>query len=37
MTTILEPVMTLGMAGMIVFMMMAVLMPIMQLNQLVGQ
>jgi len=34
MTTILEPVMTLGMAGMIVFMMMAVLMPIFQLNQL---
>ncbi len=34
MTTILEPVMTLTMAGMIVFMMMAVLMPIFQLNQL---
>ncbi len=34
MTTVLEPVMTLGMAGMIVFMMMAVLMPIFQLNQL---
>ncbi len=34
MTTMLEPVMTLGMAGMIVFMMMAVLMPIFQLNQL---
>ena len=34
MTTILEPVMTLGMAAMIVFMMMAVLMPIFQLNQL---
>jgi len=37
MTTVLEPVMTLTMAGMIVFMMMAVLMPIMQLNQLMGQ
>jgi general secretion pathway protein F len=34
MTTVLEPVMTLAMAGMIVFMMMAVLMPIFQLNQL---
>ncbi len=34
MTTILEPVMTLTMAGMILFMMMAVLMPIFQLNQL---
>jgi len=34
MTTVLEPVMTLTMAGMIVFMMMAVLMPIFQLNQL---
>ena len=34
MTTVLEPVMTLSMAGMIVFMMMAVLMPIFQLNQL---
>ncbi|HSR57372.1 MAG TPA: type II secretion system inner membrane protein GspF [Candidatus Binataceae bacterium] len=34
MTTILEPVMTLAMAGIIVFMMMAVLMPIFQLNQL---
>jgi len=34
MTTVLEPVMTLVMAGMIVFMMMAVLMPIFQLNQL---
>jgi general secretion pathway protein F len=34
MTTILEPVMTIGMAAMIVFMMMAVLMPIFQLNQL---
>ncbi|HLI78736.1 MAG TPA: type II secretion system inner membrane protein GspF [Candidatus Binataceae bacterium] len=34
MTTILEPVMTITMAGMILFMMMAVLMPIFQLNQL---
>jgi len=34
MTTILEPVMTLTMAGMILFMMMAVLLPIFQLNQL---
>jgi general secretion pathway protein F len=35
MTTVLEPVMTLGMAAVIVFMMMAVLTPIFQLNQLV--
>ena len=34
MTTVLEPVMTLAMAGVIVFMMLAVLMPIFQLNQL---
>jgi general secretion pathway protein F len=34
MTTVLEPIMTLAMAGMILFMMMAVLMPIFQLNQL---
>ncbi len=34
MTTLLEPVMTIVMAGMIVFMIMAVLMPIFQLNQL---
>ncbi len=34
MTTVLEPVMTLGMAGVIVFMMLAVLMPIFQLNQM---
>jgi general secretion pathway protein F len=34
-TTLLEPVMTLGMAAVIVFMMMAVLMPIFQLNQMV--
>ena len=34
MTTVLEPIMTLTMAGMILFMMMAVLMPIFQLNQL---
>jgi general secretion pathway protein F len=34
MTTLLEPVMTLVMAGMIVFMILAVLMPIFQLNQL---
>jgi general secretion pathway protein F len=34
MTTILEPVMTIVMAGMIVFMILAVLMPIFQLNQL---
>jgi general secretion pathway protein F len=33
-TTILEPVMTLAMAGVIVFMMLAVLLPIFQLNQL---
>ncbi len=33
-TTLLEPVMTLLMAGVIVFMMMAVLLPIFQLNQL---
>ncbi len=33
-TTILEPLMTLAMAGVIVFMMLAVLMPIFQLNQL---
>ncbi len=34
MTTVLEPMMTLAMAGVIVFMMLAVLMPIFQLNQL---
>ncbi len=34
MTTVLEPVMTLTMAAVIVFMMLAVLMPIFQLNQL---
>jgi general secretion pathway protein F len=34
MTTVLEPIMTLAMAGVIVFMMLAVLMPIFQLNQL---
>ncbi len=34
MTTLLEPVMTIVMAGMIVFMILAVLMPIFQLNQL---
>jgi general secretion pathway protein F len=34
MTTIIEPVMTLVMAAMIVFMMLAVLMPIFQLNQM---
>jgi type II secretory pathway component PulF len=34
MNTILEPVMTIVMAGMIVFMILAVLMPIFQLNQL---
>jgi general secretion pathway protein F len=34
MTTVLEPMMTLSMAGAIVFMMLAVLMPIFQLNQL---
>jgi general secretion pathway protein F len=34
MTTVLEPVMTLAMAAVIVFMMLAVLMPIFQLNQL---
>jgi general secretion pathway protein F len=34
MTTMLEPVMTIVMAGMIVFMILAVLMPIFQLNQL---
>ena len=34
MTTILEPVMTIAMAAIIVFMMLAVLMPIFQLNQL---
>ncbi len=33
-TTILEPLMTLGMAAVIVFMMLAVLLPIFQLNQL---
>ena len=33
-TTVLEPVMTLAMAAVIVFMMLAVLMPIFQLNQL---
>jgi general secretion pathway protein F len=33
-TTILEPVMTLLMAAVIVFMMLAVLMPIFQLNQI---
>jgi type II secretory pathway component PulF len=31
---VLEPVMTLAMAAVIVFMMLAVLMPIFQLNQL---
>ncbi|MFI5353765.1 MAG: type II secretion system inner membrane protein GspF [Candidatus Binatales bacterium] len=35
MTTLLQPVMTVVMAGVILFMMMAVLMPIFQLNQLV--
>jgi general secretion pathway protein F len=34
MTTLLEPLMTLVMAGMILFMMLAVLLPIFQLNQL---
>jgi len=34
MTTLLEPVMTIAMAAVIVFMMLAVLMPIFQLNQL---
>jgi general secretion pathway protein F len=34
MTTLIEPLMTLVMAGMILFMMLAVLMPIFQLNQL---
>jgi len=34
-TSLLEPLMTLGMAGLIVFMILAVLMPIFQLNQLV--
>jgi general secretion pathway protein F len=34
MTTILEPLMTLLMAGMILFMMLAVLLPIFQLNQM---
>lgn len=34
MTTLLEPIMTIVMAGMIVFMILAVLMPIFQLNQL---
>jgi general secretion pathway protein F len=34
MTTVLEPLMTLVMAAGIVFMMLAVLMPIFQLNQL---
>lgn len=34
MTTMLEPVMTILMAGMIVFMILAVLMPIFQLNQI---
>jgi len=34
MTTVLEPVMTVAMAAVIVFMMLAVLMPIFQLNQL---
>ena len=33
-TTILEPVMTLMMAAVIVFMMLSVLMPIFQLNQI---
>jgi general secretion pathway protein F len=33
-TTVLEPLMTLMMAGVVVFMMLAVLMPIFQLNQL---
>ena len=33
-TTIMEPVMTLMMAAVIVFMMLAVLMPIFQLNQI---
>ncbi len=37
MTTVLEPMMTLMMAGVIVFMMLAVLMPIFQLNQLMMQ
>jgi general secretion pathway protein F len=34
MTTLLEPIMTIAMACMIVFMILAVLMPIFQLNQL---
>jgi len=34
MTTMIEPLMTLVMAAMILFMMLAVLMPIFQLNQL---
>lgn len=35
MTTLLEPVMTIVMAGMIVFMILAVLLPIFQLNQII--
>ncbi|HVC45269.1 MAG TPA: type II secretion system F family protein, partial [Candidatus Binataceae bacterium] len=35
MTTIIEPVMTIMMGAVILFMMLAVLLPIMQLNQLV--
>jgi type II secretory pathway component PulF len=34
MTTLIEPLMTLVMAGVILFMMLAVLLPIFQLNQL---
>jgi type II secretory pathway component PulF len=34
-TTVLEPVMTVAMAAIIVFMMLAMLMPIFQLNQLI--
>jgi general secretion pathway protein F len=33
-TTLLEPLMTLAMAGIIPFMMLAILLPIFQLNQL---